>query len=140
MGNPLSRLKYLPWRSLFLAGGLAVLLLIVPIESLLQQLAQSGSESSQWVITLLNSPLGVIIGLAIPVGLGALAVFLLERLDRTSISTGSLWGLVLCTLLARIVQTLIFYREVQTNELELVGIVLGVFWKGRPYWKSFRRW
>ncbi|MBD2020687.1 peptide chain release factor 1 [Leptolyngbya sp. FACHB-36] len=141
MRNPLSRLKYLPWRSLFLAGGLSVLLLAVPIDVLLSLVVQlRDSATAQLVMTLLTSPLGIIITFAIPVGLGALAVLLLERLDRSSISTGSLWGLVLCLLIARLLETALFYGAIQISELELVGIVLGVFWKGRPYWRSFKRW
>lgn len=118
-----------------------MLLLAVPIDVLLSLVVQlRDSATAQLVMTLLTSPLGLIITFAIPLGLGALAVLLLERLDRSSISTGSLWGLVLCVLVARLLETALFYGALQISELELVGIVLGVFWKGRLYWRSLKRW
>ena len=74
---------------------------------------------------------------AVAVGVGALAVYLLERLDRLSINTASLWTLVLCLALLLFLKSLLLPTVLVdvNNEIQLVGIVIGVFWKSRPYWR-----
>ena len=104
MGNPLQRLKYLPWRSLFL----------------------------------LSSPIAAIVtAIDFLVGIGALAVYLLEKFYRLSINTAVLWALVLCLAVCLIIKSLLPIPDVlvKFNEIQLMGIAIGVFWKGRPYWR-----
>jgi branched-subunit amino acid ABC-type transport system permease component len=140
MGNPLERLKRLPWRSLFQAA-LITVLAITLLEFLLALAAQLPVIRSV-LITLFQAPLGILTALAIAAGIGALAVYILERLDRPVISSGSLWALTLCLGLSFLLQQLLPlpFGLFELNYTQFVALVVGVFWKGRPYWQSFRRW
>lgn len=130
MRDPLSRLKQLPWRSLIQAALLAVLLLEVPIIWLL---------SLEAFHLLSNSVVGILVNLGILIGIGAIAVWFLERIDRASIQTGSLWALVFCLELIRIpVYLLLGAISFSLTSLALTAV--GVFWAGRRYWQSFKRW
>jgi len=51
-------------------------------------------------ITMLYSPFGILMSIAIAVGIGALTVYLCERWLPQVLNTSSLWALVLCLLLA----------------------------------------
>ncbi|PSB27777.1 peptide chain release factor 1 [Stenomitos frigidus] len=143
MRKPFARLKFLPWRSLFQAAFVAVVLLALPVDILLQVASRYGNQSPalESMVSLLMSPsMALIIGLGLPVGLGALAVFALERIDRSSISTGSLWGLVLCVALVFLLEKWLLFGSPGFSMTVLALIAVGVFWKGRPYWHSYRRW
>jgi len=143
MRKPFARLKFLPWRSLFQAALLAVLLLALPIDGLLQVAIRNGDRSPalESLLSLLMSPLvSLVLSLGIPVALGAFAVYVLERVDRSSISTGSLWGLVLCVVLMLLLEQWLLFGSPSFSMTELVLIAVGVFWKGRPYWRSYSRW
>ncbi len=143
MRKPLDRLKFLPWRSLFSAAALAVLVLALPVDLLLQSALHYREQVPTLAkfLPILQSPLfALIIGLGIPVGLGALAVYGFERIDRVSINTSSLWALVLCLVLVRLVERGIVFSAIGASMVELVLIAVGVFWKGRPYWHSYRQW
>lgn len=143
MRRPLDRLKFLPWRSLFQAAFVAIVLLALPVDALLQLANRYGNQSPalESILSLLMSPLmSLVISLGLPVGLGALAVYVLERIDRSSISTGSLWGLVLCVVLLLLVEKWLMFGSPGFSMIELALIAVGVFWKGRPYWRSYRRW
>ena len=130
-------LKLLPWRSL-----LQVSTLIIFIVFILEVLVAWGFTQSNIIrdiITMLYSPpLGIFMSIAIAVGIGAVAVYLCERwLPQVLLNTSSLWALVLCLLLAVGLKSLLprAFLFVNLSELTLVGIILGVFWKGRPYWR-----
>lgn len=140
MRKPFARLKFLPWRSLFQAAFVAVVLLALPVDVLFL-FANRYGDSSPALESLLMSPLiSLIISLGLPVGLGALAVYALERVDRSSISTGSLWCLVLCVALLFLLEKWLMFGSPGFSMTELALITVGVFWKGRPYWRSYRRW
>ena len=132
------RLKFLPWRSL-----IQVSALVTVIVAVLEFLLLLGYEQSLGIrsalITLNKPPLGVLLPLAIAVGLGALAVYLLERLhQQVSINTGCLWALVLCLAIFLLLKSLVPQIPailVAFDEVQLLGIIVGVFWKGRPYWR-----
>lgn len=143
MRKPFDRLKLLPWRSLVQAAVLAILLLILPIDGLIQLAVRNRDQSPmlQSLVGVLMSPLmALVLSLGIPVVLGAFAVYVLERVDRLSISIGSLWGLVLCVVLVLLVEQWLLFGSPGFTMTELVLIAVGVFWKGRPYWRSYRRW
>ncbi|UBF25293.1 peptide chain release factor 1 [Kovacikia minuta CCNUW1] len=140
MRRPLNRLKFLPWKTLFQTAVFTALV-VLGIELLLSAMLKVPLVA-QLFATLFVSPLGVLIFCAISIGIGALAVLILERLYRPGINTGSLWGLVLCLAIVFLVAS---FLPVPTSLLQfgytqLVLMVVGVFWKGRPYWRSFRRW
>lgn len=138
MRDPLQRLKYLPWMQLAMAALVNAVAATLLEFLLLFAYAQVPGVAS--ILGILFSPgLALITQLAIAVGVGALAVFWLERLySDLVINTGVLWALVLCVLLAIGLKSLLVPGALVTlNNMVLVGIILGIFWKGRRYWK---RW
>lgn len=137
MRDPLRSLKFLPWRSL-LQVSLLVAVIVIILDFLLT-LGYIQSDIFQRLLMLVYAPpLGIVISLAIAVGIGALGVYLLERFYRlVSINTGSLWALVLCLAVVLFLKTLLPLPAVvfNLNQASLIGIIIGVFWKGRPYWR-----
>ncbi len=137
MTDPLRRLKYLPWRSLLQVSGIAVIIVIV-LEFLLALGYTNSSVIRSMLSILFAPPLGILLILAAAVGVGVLAVYLLERLyQQVRINTASLWALVLCLALVLFVKSLLPLPALLVNlsYIQLMGIVVGVFWKGRPYWQ-----
>jgi hypothetical protein len=136
MGNPLQRLKYLPWRSLFLLSSLIAV--IVTAIDFLVVIGYNYSPVIQRTLTLLYTPpMGTLVDFAFVVGIGALAVYLLENFYRLSVNTAVLWALVLCLAVCLVIKSLLPLPDVlvKFNEIQLMGIAIGVFWKGRPYWR-----
>ena len=137
MTNPLRRLKFLPWRSLFLVSLLVTL--IVTVLDFLIAVGYTYSGAIKQALNLLYAPtLGIIVDFAIVVGIGALAVYLLEKLYKFSINSAILWALVLCLSVCLLVKSLLPLPRVLVinfNEIQLMGILIGIFWKGRPYWR-----
>ncbi|HEY9742803.1 MAG TPA: peptide chain release factor 1 [Coleofasciculaceae cyanobacterium] len=137
MTDPLRRLKYLPWRSLLQVSGIALIIVIV-LEFLLALGYTNSSVIRSMLSVLFAPPLGILLILAAAVGVGVLAVYLLERLyQQVRINTASLWALVLCLALVLFVKSLLPLPALLVNlsYIQLMGIVVGVFWKGRPYWQ-----
>jgi len=133
----LDRLKRLPWLVLFQVAIVATIA-VVALEWVIG--LSASVPTFQPVFRLLLSPvLGIITVFAIAIGVGALAVFIFERLNRSLITTGSLWALGLCLIIV-----LLLVRFVGVLPVGLVGVsypqIVGIFWKGQPYWKSYRRW
>lgn len=137
MTNPLRRLKFLPWRSLIQVSALTTILVVV-LEFLLT-LGYTQSPTIKRTLSFLHAgPLGLLMTFAIAVGVGALAVYLLERFyQQVIINTASLWALVLCLVLFLLLKSLIPLMPilVTLGQIQLIGIILGIFWKGRPYWR-----
>lgn len=137
MTDPLRRLKFLPWRSLFQVSALVALIVLV-LEFLLG-LGYVQSPGIRRILSVLFAPsLELLITFAVAVGLGASAVYLLGRLHQeVTINTASLWALVLCLLLSFFVKSLLPLPSIliSLNEITLIGVIVGVFWKGRPYWR-----
>lgn len=76
--------------------------------------------------------------IATAVGIGTLAVYLCERwLPQVLLNTSSLWALVLCLLLGLVLKSLLPLPSLllDLSQFTLIGVILGVFWKGRPYWR-----
>lgn len=137
MANPLRRLKFLPWRSLFLVSILVTL--IVTVLDFLIAIGYTYSGAIKQALNLLYAPtLGIIVDFAVVVGIGALAVYLLEKLYKFSINSAILWALVLCLSVCLLVKSLLPLPRVLVinfNEIKLMGILIGIFWKGSPYWR-----
>lgn len=140
MSNPLARLKQLPWRSLFLVAILTAI--VVTLLELAIGFSAQIPGVKPILTTLLFSPLGLLTSLAVAFGVGVLAAYILERRERTTINTGSLWGLVLCLAIVFLIRGLlpIPVGLFQISYISLVSMTVGLFWKGRPYWQGFRRW
>ncbi|OWY66748.1 peptide chain release factor 1 [cyanobacterium TDX16] len=139
MSNPLRRLKFLPWRSLFLLSSLVTL--IVVVIDFLFLVGYDLSPALARVINLMYSgSLGVLVQFAGVVGVGVLAVYLLEKFFANITANASvLWALVFCLTLCLVVRSFLPVParlvNIYNNETQLIAIVIGVFWKGRPYWR-----
>ncbi|MCY7324105.1 MAG: peptide chain release factor 1 [Phormidesmis sp. CAN_BIN36] len=138
MNDPLRRLKFLPWISL-LQISLITVLVAIAFDVLLMRTATAVPVILNLLSKLLNSPIGVLVKLAVPVGMGALAVAILERWFRQVMITNStLWALVPCVALWLLLKSFVPFPTALVPEIDvfsLVGVVVGVFWKGRPYWR-----
>ena len=140
MTDPLRSLKYIPWRSLLQISSLTIVIVIF-LELLLSLGSRQFYVIGSILRTLSAPPLGLIMTFATAVGVGALAVYLLERFDRqVFINTARLWALVPCLVLVIFLKSQLPVPPllVQLNYVQLIGIIVGVFWKGRPYWRWTR--
>lgn len=141
MNNPLQRLGQLPWLPLFWVALLTLFWASV-LELLLVLGAQQVGLIANAVTMLFTPPLATIMMLAIAIGIGALAVVFLEIIyPQILITAGVLWALVLCVLLATLLRSVL---PISTSLLSpaypmLIGNILGIFLKGKPYWKSHWR-
>ncbi len=129
-------LKYIPWLVLGQIAALAVLILIV-FEGLVWVLVNQVPLVRNLLNVILVSPANPLFFLAIAFVVGAISVLLLERLRRdVMITGGNLWALVLCLLLLLALRSLLPIQPlVGENETTLIGVILGVFWQGRRYWR-----
>lgn len=137
MHNPLQRLKQLPWVPLLL-----VALLTVFWASVLELILMFSSANLDLVrnalALLFEPPLNIILFFAIAMGVGALAVMFLEIIyPQVIINSGVLWALLFCLLSAMLIRSLLPIETelLQLNSLMLIGTMLGVFFKGKPYWR-----
>jgi hypothetical protein len=82
--------------------------------------------------------LGLLITFGTAIGVGVIAVYILERFyKQVIINSAILWALVLCLALLFLLKSLIPLTPIliRLDQTQLIGIILGVFWKGRPYWR-----
>lgn len=139
MTDPLRTLKYLPWRSLLQVSGLSVVIVIL-LEVFLSIGFLQSSAIRRTLTTLYTPPLTIFIVFAAAVGVGVLAVYLLERFfPRLTLNTASLWALVPCLALVLFLKSLlpIPFSLVNLSYVQLIAIIVGIFWKGRPHWQSW---
>lgn len=134
----MNTLKYLPWRSLFLASILAVVVMKAIDLLAARSVLHLGNSSA--LAQLLITPAGYILlfvcgGLA----LGGLGVSFLERLAANGpIYASTLWALVLCLLISAAIAT---YFPIDglglagLSQPHAMTIIVGVFWRGKPYWR-----
>jgi hypothetical protein len=133
-------LKQLPWRSLFLAAFLAVIIVKAFDFAVVQGLDALNSNAT--ILNLLVTPAGSLLlfgcgGLAI----GGVGVLCLERFGNLRfINANILWTLILCLLIALWLLSKFDLPSIgfaQFSETHLIGIIIGVFWKGQNYWRRF---
>lgn len=137
MANPLRRLKFLPWRSLLQVSALTTIILIV-VEFLLTLGYTQSPAIKRLLDFLYTGSLGLLMTFVTAIGVGAMAVYLLERFyQQVIINTANLWGLVLCLAVFLLLKSLLPLMPIliSLDQLQLVGIIIGIFWKGRPYWR-----
>ncbi|HEY9876970.1 MAG TPA: hypothetical protein V6D29_00880 [Leptolyngbyaceae cyanobacterium] len=139
MRNPLWRLKTLPWLILLQNAALTVLIAtVLDILLILALSSLSGLGGGRALVPLL-SILGVVLPILAGIGMGALAVLLMERFFRqVFLDTAVLWALTPCLALVLILKGLIPQVPdlvVALSYPTFVGIVLGVFVKGKRYWR-----
>ncbi|MCT7995591.1 peptide chain release factor 1 [Laspinema olomoucense] len=134
MSNPLERLKYLPWTSLLPVAGLTTQL-VAAVEVWLAYGATQSSAIGNALTLLYAPPLGTLVVFAFAMGMGALAVYGCELWNRSMLNTSSLWALAFCLLLGLFIKSLLPIPGllVHLSELSFIAVVVGIFWKGRPY-------
>ncbi|KKD37442.1 peptide chain release factor 1 [Limnoraphis robusta Tam1] len=137
MNHWMQRLKNFPWRSLLQSATLSNLL-IAALEILLFWGVVHSPVVGNVLKMLFSPPLGVLTQVAIAIGMGALTVYWLEIWQqRFLLNSSTLWALVGCLLLGLFIKSLLPLPTflVDLSSLGLMGILIGVFWKGRPYWR-----
>ena len=137
MKDPLRRLNALPWRSLLRVSAITVIIIIL-VEVFFSLLSTQSFAIYLGFRNLYRSPFGLVVIMAVAAGVGALAVYLLERLhQRVFINIATLWALIPCLILVIFLKSLlpIYVRVVELNTAQLIGLMVGVFWRGRPYWR-----
>jgi hypothetical protein len=129
-------LKYLPWRSLILAALFSVIVVKATDLWIGRILGQLNNTSLLMKFLLTRTGFTLLFfcaGLAI----GSLGVLFLEKFgEHRAIDSASLWALVLCLLIGLwlILQLNIEGLSlVEVHYTHTIGIVVGVFWKGRYY-------
>ena len=135
MSDFLRRLKILPWREMLQIAAL-VNLTVLGIELFLAWGTKIPAISNALRL-LYSSSLGILVPVAIAVGMGALAVYFLEYWQQQFLlNQTNLWLLVFCLFLGVFLKSLLlppFF--ISLSQATLIGIAVGVFWKGRPYWR-----
>ncbi|MEG4205803.1 peptide chain release factor 1 [Microcoleus sp. Pol7_A1] len=137
MSNFLRRLKLLPWREMLQIAAL-VNSIVIGLELFLAWGFTQSRPIRNGVTLLYGSSLGILIPFAAAVGMGALAVYFLEYWQQQFLLNRiSLWVLVLCLLLGLVLKSFLPIPAslASLSETALIGIAVGVFWKGRPYWR-----
>jgi hypothetical protein len=131
-------LKFIPWRSLLEVSALTNLVVIL-VELLLSLGYDGSAVVRESLSSLYAPPLGTIVIVAIGIGVGALAVYLLERLyrRRVVINASTLWALAPCLGLMILVKSLlpIPFSLIDFNEIQGISAIVGIFLQGRPYWR-----
>jgi hypothetical protein len=141
MRGPLAQIKLLPWRSLFQVAILTQIVILVLEFSLPLVVEQSEIGVRLWTL-LFTGPLGIFTRFCVAMLVGILAVVILERMGRIVINASSLWALIFCLFVMLLVRPLIPVPALlfDLGELQLLGMILGVFWKARRYWHWSSRW
>ncbi|MCC3412810.1 MAG: peptide chain release factor 1 [Microcoleus sp. PH2017_29_MFU_D_A] len=136
MSNFLRRLKLFPWREMLQIAAL-VNSIVIGLELFLAW-GFTQSRVIRNILTLLyGSSLGILIPFVTAVGMGALAVYFLEYWQQQFLlNRTNLWVLVLCVILGLVLKSFLPIPAflASLSEAALIGITVGVFWKGRPYW------
>lgn len=131
------RFKYLPWRSLLRVSGLTIVVIIF-LEVLLS-VGYTQLPAIHYILSVLYAPpLGIVTICAVAVSVGVLAVYLLERYyPQVPINTATLWALVACLALVLFLKSLLPLQGLLVNFTypQFLAVALGVFWRGRPYWR-----
>lgn len=134
----MNALKQLPWRSLFLAALLAVLIVKSLDFAISQAIAIVGPDAA--IFKLLVTPAGGLLlfgcgGLAV----GGLGVLCLERIGNLRfINANILWSLILCLLIVLWLASKIPVAGLglaDLSQVHFIGVLIGVFWQGRIYWR-----
>ncbi|AFZ51937.1 hypothetical protein [Dactylococcopsis salina] len=137
MNDPLRRFKSQPWKPLSLIA-LTTVAIVSAIDYLLIFLLANSEPFRSSISFLFSPPLGMLIPLAVAGGIGILGVYICDQFrSQVFLNAGSLWALVLCLVIALALTGLLPLPSflVQFSYPALLGIMVGVFWKGRRYWR-----
>jgi hypothetical protein len=132
------RLKNLPWQELSLVALISTLT-VAAVEILLVLAITHVPEVRDVLRLILASPFfAVLIPIGVAVGMGALGVYLLEWWQKQwLLNNSSLWALVFCLVVGLLLKSWLPLPPllIAMSRTTLIGMALGVFWKGRPYWR-----
>ncbi|MEG3849617.1 peptide chain release factor 1 [Microcoleus sp. herbarium19] len=137
MSNFLRRLKLLPWREMLQIAAL-VNCIVIGLELFLAWGFMQSRPFRNVLTLVFGSGLGILIPFAAAVGMGALAVYFLEYWQQQFLlNRTNLWVLALCVLLGLVLKSFLPVPPflASLSEAALIGVTVGVFWKGRPYWR-----
>ncbi|MGF1603095.1 MAG: peptide chain release factor 1 [Thermosynechococcaceae cyanobacterium] len=130
-------LKLLPWRPLFNVAGVTVA--IATLSDTLLGFLVLRSSVAQSIFGIIAAPAWALLTFAIAsLWVGVLAVMVLERwFTHIRVSVPVLWALIACVALVLWVRSLfpipgLLLGNIQS--LSLIGLLLGVFWKGLRRW------
>lgn len=137
MNNFIQRLKNLPWSSLLQSVALTYLIVAITEVLTLWVITQS-PVFKQMMLLLLTPPLGMLILFAVGVGVGVLSIYLIEiQPSKVFLNVPCLWALFIGLLIILFLYKSIFSPVIflSTSQITIMGILIGLFWKGRPYWR-----
>ncbi|MCM1984542.1 hypothetical protein [Lyngbya confervoides] len=132
------KLKTLPWIAIVRSAALTVITWAI-VSAALWFAAQSFPAIETVFSLFLRQPMNLISNLGIGILLGVLAFTLLDN-SEGRLTVPMMWFLVLAVTVGMVFYEYVpirLYRllAVNFNQPTLVGLVLGVFWKGRRYWR-----
>jgi hypothetical protein len=134
MRNPLWRLRSFPWLVL-----LQVAALTVAIAAVLDFVLAIGLLNLPQPPTFLNGVTGLLLVLLAAGGVGVLAVSLAETLfaRQVRLDRGILWALLACLTVLLLLKQLLPIPQVLVgiSRYQFVGMMVGLFSKGRRYWR-----
>lgn len=127
--------KSLPWQQLFNAS-VITLVLASGIDYGLTLILPASSQVQ--IGSILGPPWRLLSSAAIDMAIGILGVIILERVigSRRRIQVSTLWGLVLCLLIALVLRASLPIPGLflgPLHQITIVGLLLGVFSKGQQY-------
>jgi len=135
----------MPWARLFQVAALTTILAIA-LDLMLLGLVIYSPLMREALHLLFADPLDVVMNVIVYVGVGALAVYVMETIFRKLIiNVANLWGLVFCL---AVVMTLASTLEnlfgipsllIGAEQGSLLGLVLGVFATTWKYWRYSSR-
>ncbi|ASC69261.1 hypothetical protein XM38_001880 [Halomicronema hongdechloris C2206] len=141
MRDPLWRLKSIPW-VILLQNALLTVIIATGLDLLLLQgllgLSRTGLLAGSGRLFPLAGLLGLILTVLVGAGIGALAVILLDRFFTQILpDAATLWALVACLVLMLWLKSIIPLSTflVRFSYPLFVGLLLGVFVKGKRHWR-----
>jgi hypothetical protein len=137
-----NKFDQIPWSETMQVAIVTVAVVVVLEQLLILGLTVMPATAADLIATTLTGGdrISFLLNLAIDGAIGALAVLLYERWQVMIRLNGNiLWALVGCLILALFIRSALPLQIVvcELSQLSAIALLLGVFWKGRPYWK---RW
>jgi hypothetical protein len=136
MRDPWRGFTQQPWTFLLKIAGAATAIALA-IDLLLIASLVAETPLQFMIESLYREPINLFRPFVTAMGFGALGVTLCEGWPNPiRLDTARLWALILCLLggLALKGSLPLPLQFVELSQGGLIGIVMGVFWKGRPYW------
>lgn len=141
MNNFWQRLKNLPWQELFLVSFITTLSVVAVQLFLAIGLIKFVVSGDLAELRFYTPFFRILISAVVVVGMGAFAVYLLEWWQKQSLlNTSSLWALVFCLFITWYLLSLFplpTFLLGMGGKSTLIGFAIGVFGKGRRYWRRF---